>query len=670
MPIEPGPQFLKQKYDLHNKPEVKAAARRTEVKTGERLTQDPYTRIENYLDSLANIFNPPLLEGHEHFDRRKRNITIVKPVLHDKLVIKPDKIPESYWDLQRRIIREEGREADFPKDSEGKIEIPDNIKEQIVETLIEGQTASLDKWIDYLTSDDAAYPNWAKYWAIRSILEMGKLIKEEREDGEIAARFGRRTVDTVAPFPPLNPRALALTIGVLQARLAEKTKPKAERQPIDNQSIKLDDEAFQALLATEDFSKLYTQFLIEIPEYSAERLQETRGRWVKYDQGSDPTPLVASLEGYPLEWCTADLGTASHQLQGGDFYVYYSINDQGEAKIPRAAIRMEQDKIAEVRGIAPEQNLDPFIADVVREKMKEFPDGSSYEKKAYDMQMLTYIERKTRAGQQLNKNELVFLYEINGSIEGFGYASDPRIYELRTQRDPAVDAPIVFECQSEEIAHAATDITETTKAYIGQLEPGIFDRLPKSLEHIYTSFPEGKIRRFELTIGGKSKEQLINELQAHNSYILPEAEDMIKSPDFTTLENSEQIDLVRLKVADLGFTQFPTTAEIIGTKDDIDEYGNPAPFTKGKMTEFDLELCPAEVGPYQQLQDVNQPLNERCHIAMKPIADRDGRPHVFRSGRDDFGPWLDYDDLDPTGEWGRDNRFVFRVRPPRRISPS
>ncbi|TSC66567.1 MAG: hypothetical protein CEO22_45 [Candidatus Berkelbacteria bacterium Gr01-1014_85] len=26
MPIESGPQFLKQKYDLHNKPEIESAA--------------------------------------------------------------------------------------------------------------------------------------------------------------------------------------------------------------------------------------------------------------------------------------------------------------------------------------------------------------------------------------------------------------------------------------------------------------------------------------------------------------------------------------------------------------------------------------------------------------------------------------------------------------------
>ena len=117
--------------------------------------------------------------------------------------------------------------------------------------------------------------------------------------------------------------------------------------------------------SSESFSKLYTQFLIELPAYSAEGLQETRGEWKLYPQVSDPQPLVDSLEGYPLEWCTANVDTASSQLQGGDFYVYYSIDHLGEANIPRVAIRMDGNNIAEVRGITANQNLDPYIGEVV-----------------------------------------------------------------------------------------------------------------------------------------------------------------------------------------------------------------------------------------------------------------------------------------------------------------
>lgn len=56
------------------------------------------------------------------------------------------------------------------------------------------------------------------------------------------------------------------------------------------------------------------------------------------------------------------------------------------------------------------------------EKIEEFRDeGKVYEKKTADMQRLTAIDRKTNAGEQLNAEELKFLYEIDTSIDGFRY---------------------------------------------------------------------------------------------------------------------------------------------------------------------------------------------------------------------------------------------------------
>ena len=113
---------------------------------------------------------------------------------------------------------------------------------------------------------------------------------------------------------------------------------------------------------------------------------------------------------------------------------------------------MQGNQIGEVRGIAPEQNLDPYIGEIVRKKLSEFPDGAAYEKKNNDMKILTLIENKTKQNQPLNKGELIFLYEIDSQIEGFGYQRDPRIKEIRDLRNPKEDAPVVFECDPSEIA--------------------------------------------------------------------------------------------------------------------------------------------------------------------------------------------------------------------------
>ncbi len=624
-----NPNFLKQKYNLHASPEAEQAAKRKEARTGEKVPQKPEVRIENYLDRLKE------LTDREDPAERERGIETLKRALYIRHVIRPKNIPESAYLLEQRIVREQGH---------GDVPITEEFKERKTQQIIDSQRHSLDRWVDYLTSEDADYPDWAKYWALRSVLEMGKLEKKEDENGKEAVYFKKRRKDTVASFAPRNPRALARTISALKAQLEQKNKPKEKRETIENLSKKLTPEEFQKLASTEEFSKIYSQFLLEIPEYSTEGLQETRGEWVKYDQGSDPTPLVASLDGYPLEWCTADINTANTQLQGGDFYVYYSINENGEAVIPRLAIRMQEESIAEVKGIALDQNIDPYIADVAKAKMQEFPDGKAYEKKSEDMKKLTQIEEKTKTGKELSKNELIFLYEIDAPIQGFGYEKDPRIKEIRDQRNPKEDAPIVLECEPNEIAISQDKINKSTKAYIGPLFKDIF-QLP-NLEHIYTSFPEGKTKQRTIELGGKSKEDLILELEKAKINISDYARRMMENKDFLTFKKSEQIDLVRLKVGDLGVPkQYPTTDEIYK-----------------RAEELGLELCPPETGPQYRLQYTDQPLGEWLRIGMKQITSSDGNPHVFCLVRDVGGLWL-YDGwVTSAHKWNPDVEIVFRLR--------
>lgn len=626
-----GIDFLKQRYDLHKTPEVKAAARRTQARIGEPIPESSSSQVQNYLDRFTEIV------GRTDPNKQMRGIEALKRTLSNKVVIKPDDVPESTFLLEQRIAREQGR---------GSIEITDEYKREKTNQIITNQTRSLNNWIDYLAYDGALYPDWAKYWTLRSVTEMGKFEKVSQDDGKETARFSKRTKETTASFPTINPRALAMSIGVMRSKLVEKQNPKTERQPIKNVSIKLNDADFQNLLSSESFAKFYTQFIIEIPEYSTEGLQETRGKWVTYPQYSEPTQLVESLKGHPLEWCTADLDTARTHLQGGDFYVYYSINEKGEAVIPRLAIRMDGAQIAEdPRGIAPNQNLDPYIGDVLEKRLKEFgAEGEVYKKKSSDMKRVTAVDNKIKAKEPLEKEDLIFLYEIDASIEGFGYQRDPRVDELRANRNPKEDAPIIFDCRPDQIAWKQEEIDEDTKAYVGPLFSGIFHQV-HGLDHIYTTFPEGKIRFQNVTVGGKSPQELQEELIGGNFKISDYAKSLMASKDFHTFSDPETISTVRLKVRDLGLTGRPTTDQL---------------YTRAQ--ELGLELCPAEIGPHLRIAYKDQPMDEWLHIGMKQIADSDGSPNVFyleRDGREMLvgGALMEPGDtLDPRHE------FVFSIR--------
>lgn len=682
--------FLKTKYNLHVSPEAEKAAERAEKRTGEKIPQKPEARIQNYLDRFKEIIERKNPEKREH------GLSALKRLLHSKFIIKPDQIPQSYYNLQGEIARELGRESELI-DSGAEIEktteldgkgnevekriytFPEEIKKQLNTNAINNQQRSLNKWVDYLASPDAQYPDWAKYWVFRSILEIGKLEKKQDEQGREIARFQPREKNTVASFPILNPRALALTIGALGSRLEEKAKPKKERKPIGNKSVKLNEQEFQQLLSTEKFSKIYAQFLIEMPEYSTEGLQETRGKWVKYSKGSEAGELVKSLEGYPLEWCTADFDTAQTQLEGGNFYVYYSINEAGEAIIPRLAIRLEDDRIAEARGIAPDQNLDPYIVPVLEDKLKEFgSEGEAYKKKSADMKLLTEIENKVKVKQPLAKDELIFLYEINSPIEGFGYQEDPRIEEIRQTRNLKEDAPVVFECDTSEIAYKPEDVNENTKTYIGPLFKNVFQ---KNIKHIYTSFQESQIEQTEIKIGGMTEAKLElaiknkKDEKGVNYQINSYAKAMMKNQDFiasvkTRLKNPETISLARLKVKELVFSESMANYKF----EDTTDYEPTTYKLYKRAEELGLELCPPETGPhlcikYEEVFQRPHSLYERLHVGMKPIDDYTGTPNIFTLARRDSLVQIDFLGLDKNYagseyKWSLDAEFVFRFRKP------
>lgn len=259
--------------------------------------------------------------------------------------------------------------------------------------------------------------------------------------------------------------------------------------------------------------------------------------------------------------------------------------------------------------------------------------------------MLTQIENKTKINKFLAKDELIFLYEINSKIEGFGYQRDPRIDELRKTRNPKEDAPTVIDCKPDQIAWRQGDITNNTKAYIGPLFLNIFEKLPGTIEHIYTSFPEGKIVRDRVEIGGQDKDQLQQELKKQKINVNDYAKSMMESKDFTTLEKEEPIELVRLKVKDLGLGNNPTTDQIYG-----------------RAGELGLELCPAEVGPHYRLKYLDQLMGEWIYIGMKQISARDGYPYVFSLVRFGDGLWLCYYWAEPMSEWDSRYGVVFARR--------
>ena len=395
--------------DLHNSERVMHISKEHDKKR---------ERLLNYFSRLEEI-HKRVSESKNKSDEK-----LLKGFYYDLYVIKPEDIPESYFQNQVKLARERGY---------GNIELTNEDKKRMTDQVIEDQKHSLDKWIEYFLYDEESksYEMWEKYWVFQGLQNLGKYDKK-------TYKFSKRDKTTVYPFPPVEREFIFTTLHLMEDYIKDKKG----------------DEEIKSALGSGNFKMLYEYVIKQSMLKDKLQSNTTSGKWVKYEQGSDYNILRDSLQGYYTGWCTAaGENFAKSQLAGGDFYVYYSLDNNGEAKVPRIAIRMDgKNKIGEIRGIADKQNMEPEMMTILEEKIKEFPDRDKYFKKEHDMKLLTLIDKKVNNNIELTLDELKFLYEVDSKIEGFGYEKDPRINEIKNKRNIKKDCALIFDVKEEEVA--------------------------------------------------------------------------------------------------------------------------------------------------------------------------------------------------------------------------
>lgn len=442
--MKTGGEFIHQKDSkLHTTSPVEAVfARRKRI--GEKPSHKPAEKLNAWLNLLERTHSGK--GGSEARQAAQPQVLErIKALYHRPtseggyLTGTSDKAINGYLHHQAEIAHQQGH---------GEIEdimarVNNQVRAEARSSIVEDQTRSLDRWVDYLTSEDASYPAWFKYYVFRNIAKLASYDKDkdngiDKTTGEPKPKggFPSRSADTTAPFPDINREALAY----MEDSLAKHYGLKATDP--NNPADQIDEKTLHVLKNDSSFASLYKRAI----EYAApkhnENLNVSDGRWVKFDQTTDRAKsdeLAHSLHGYGTGWCTAGEGMAHSQLSGGDFYVYFTKSEDGQYSVPRVAIRMQNNggrqEIAEVRGIEAEQNLEGELTGITEAKMREVdPHGAeSYTNKAADMRHLTEIEKflKDNPNTGLSDDNLIFLYELESPIEGFGYESDPRVLQLQ-----------------------------------------------------------------------------------------------------------------------------------------------------------------------------------------------------------------------------------------------
>ena len=149
----------------------------------------------------------------------------------------------------------------------------------------------------------------------------------------------------------------------------------------------------------------------------------------------------------------------------------------------------------------------------------------------------------------------------------------------------------------------------------------------------------------EIEVGGKSKEELLAELQSNGFFVSNREKEIMGKPAWK-LGKKETVKIARVQVRDLGFTKFPTTAQIWA-----------------RIRDLGHSLCEPQDGPAIRLALKDQPRGDSFWLAMEQIVASDGGPYVFNVRRNDDGkPWLLAYWARSDSGWLLGQKVVFRLR--------
>ena len=362
----------------------------------------------------------------------------------ENVVMDYEDIPDAYWKQQEQILRDNGQGRKL-NEYEKKI---------LAEDLIDKQRQSITSWANYLGDKNCPYPLWFKVYAFDGISKMSNTLNLDDAD------YNRRDNTTALSFPKLNAEILAKVYRQINDFYGvDKENWLAQHS---------DDEKLVSLVKSANFPKLYAKELVDTKVIikTPERTEDVHGDWFEYKLG-DEEEIASLAEG--TRWCVVDPNVAHNYLTYGQYSNpeeyddydddYYDYDDaeveNSEAKFiifrledpnspgvyasnGSASIRLDPDGIVdEISGLNDGQAVEDALVPIVKEKTISLPGGEKYLQKFDDKQALIRLDKKMEKGQDLTKEELSFLYELDRPIATLDTYNrkDPRIPELKEKYD-------------------------------------------------------------------------------------------------------------------------------------------------------------------------------------------------------------------------------------------
>ena len=343
----------------------------------------------------------------------------------ENVVMDYEDIPEAYWKQQEQILRDNGQ---------GR-KLSEYEKEILAEDLIDKQRQSITSWTNYLGDKNCPYPLWFKVYAFDGISKMSNTLNLDDAD------YNRRDNTTALSFPKLNAEILAKVYRNIN-----------EFYGVDKEnwlSKHSDDEKLVSLVKSANFPKLYAKELVntKVIIKTPERTEDVHGDWFEYKLG-DEEEIASLAEG--TKWCVVDPNVAHNYLVYGQYsnpeedddysqdyeddedwedddikvedpeakFIIFRLEDHNTpgvfASNGSASIRLNPNGIVdEVSGLNEGQAVEDALVPIVKKKALSLPGGEKYLQKFDDKQALIKLDNKMKEGEDLTKEELSFLYELD-----------------------------------------------------------------------------------------------------------------------------------------------------------------------------------------------------------------------------------------------------------------
>ena len=363
----------------------------------------------------------------------------------ENVVMDYEDIPDAYWKQQEQILRDNGQ---------GR-KLSEYEKEILAEDLIDKQRQSITSWTNYLGDKNCPYPLWFKVYAFDGISKMSNTLNLDDAD------YNRRDNTTALSFPKLNAEILAKVYRQINDFYGVDKK--------DWLSKNSDDEKLVSLVKSANFPKLYAKELVDTKVIlkTPERTEDVHGDWFEYKLG-DEEEIASLAEG--TKWCVVDPNVAHNYLVYGQYsnpeedddydqdyeddedwedddikvedpeakFIIFRLEDPNTpgvfASNGSASIRLDPNGIVdEISGLNEGQAVEDALVPIVKEKALSLPGGEKYLQKFDDKQTLIKLDNKMKEGEDLTKEELSFLYELDRPIATLDTYNeeDPRIPELK-----------------------------------------------------------------------------------------------------------------------------------------------------------------------------------------------------------------------------------------------